>query len=386
MGGQAGRRTPLNEPPLEIVKAAAVVVDAGRGRNGHPPGQVVESGRRQAGDFFRVAEEAVSADHAQPVPGLADHPLSGPLQPPGLEADALQQFALVGHDYFCSRRRGGRPGVGDKVGNRKVGFVAHGAHDRNAAGGNGPGQDFLVEGPEVFCASAAAADDYHLDLARQVAVEKVDCTGDFLGGAGALHANVVDQNVQPRPAAREHVNDVANGRPGGTGHHGDGLRAGRQRLLSVRCEEALFLQPYFEFAELYLQGPDAQRLQARDVELAPPARSVKAHVPAGQHLGSVFDPATDFRRLVAPHDAADLRAFVLEVEVEVPAGGPFAGTHLADDPDLGEAHVQDVGDASVQLGDRERAVRRSVGGPGLRRRLVIGLPDASGVEQRQAER
>ncbi|OQV66283.1 hypothetical protein AK51_10420 [Serratia nematodiphila DZ0503SBS1] len=61
-----------------------------------------------------------------------------------------------------------RAQVGNEVGDGDVGFMADGADDRNAAGEDRPRHAFVVEAPQIFQRTAAAADDQHVAFVASV--------------------------------------------------------------------------------------------------------------------------------------------------------------------------------------------------------------------------
>src|SRR5437763_17158651 len=72
--------------------------------------------------------------------------------------------------------------------------------------------DFFIELPQIFNATTAARDhdeiDRRKDLVRRGELANGHC--NFLRRAGPLHAHRVDQNLQPRRATTEHVQNVAD--------------------------------------------------------------------------------------------------------------------------------------------------------------------------------
>ena len=66
----------------------------------------------------------------------------------GIEApDKGGDITPVGDDEFCRHRRGRRPDVSDKVRNRIIGLVPHGADGRDVGGEEGACDPLFVEGP-----------------------------------------------------------------------------------------------------------------------------------------------------------------------------------------------------------------------------------------------
>src|SRR5262249_33716504 len=98
--------------------------------------------------------------------------------------DVLVEFTARLHDEFGGggRRRGAN--VGDEIGDGEVGLVADAGDHGNGASGDGAGDCFFVEGPEIFEGAATASQNQNIhDL---LAVEIFDGADDFGGRAFAL--------------------------------------------------------------------------------------------------------------------------------------------------------------------------------------------------------
>src|SRR5512135_674171 len=80
---------------------------------------------------------------------------------------------------------------------------------------DGPGDYFLVEGPEVLHGAAAAPDDHHVDLA--VAVEFPDPLGDLPGRSLPLDLHRVDEELHVGEAPVENIEYIVDRRAGGRG-------------------------------------------------------------------------------------------------------------------------------------------------------------------------
>ena len=66
------------------------------------------------------------------------------------------EFLARANDNFGGGRRRGRAEVGDEIGDGEVDLMAHAADHRNLTCGDGAGDNFFVEGPEVFERASAA--------------------------------------------------------------------------------------------------------------------------------------------------------------------------------------------------------------------------------------
>ena len=66
------------------------------------------------------------------------------------------QFGAVRHGVGGCGGWRWRALVGDKIADGDIGFVAHGADNRNAAGKDGPRHGFFIKCPQILQAAAAA--------------------------------------------------------------------------------------------------------------------------------------------------------------------------------------------------------------------------------------
>ena len=115
----------------------------------------------------------------------------------------------------------------------------------------------------------------------------VDGRRDLLGGPFALHADGHDQHVGPPPATPQHLEEIADRRARGTGHHGDLPREPRQRPFPGRVEKALPGQLLAKLPQGQLQGADPLGLDLLDDQLVLPLRRVDAQVAPADHLQAV---------------------------------------------------------------------------------------------------
>ena len=161
--------------------------------------------------------------------------------------DVLVEFAAGVDDEFGGGgwRRGAH--VGDEIGDGEIGFVAYAGDHRDFGGGDCAGDDFFVEGPEIFEGATATGDDQ--DVNRLLAVEELDGADDFRGGAIALHANGIESELHVVEAAAENADNVADGGTGGRGDEADAAREDRQGLLAGFGEEAFGFEALFQLVE-----------------------------------------------------------------------------------------------------------------------------------------
>ncbi len=125
---------------------------------------------------------------------------------------------MCGHNLSRGRRRR-RAHVGDKISDGEISFVTHGRDNRNHGSANRACDHLLVESPEVFDGSAAAAYDHYINGGVQVpgshgarvkVVEELNGADDLLGRAVALDPRGREQDVHGACAPGNYVEDVAN--------------------------------------------------------------------------------------------------------------------------------------------------------------------------------
>ena len=125
----------------------------------------------------------------------------------------------------------------------------------------------------------------------------------------------------------------------------------RELALALQLEEALRRELFLQPLEGCLQRAHALQLRAADDELILPARLIDRHVAGEQHLLAVGEQRAMRDGRVAEEHARELRARVLEREVNVPGRlraevGDFAG-----DGDLPDLLLQQPLDVPGQLRD-----------------------------------
>ena len=154
-------------------------------------------------------------------------------------ARAPEQLALrlpVGHDHLRGLRRRRRARVGGEVDERHVDVVAHGAHDRDAARGDGAHDGLLVERAEVVRGAAAAPEDDDVHVAD--ALQLRERAADRLDGARALHLRGREQDPRAAAAKRDAA-DVVDDRARRARDDADDARLAGQRALALRREQPL---------------------------------------------------------------------------------------------------------------------------------------------------
>jgi len=179
--------------------------------------------------------------------------------------DLLKEIAAAGNDQLGRRRRGGSPHIGDEIGDGEVDLVAHGAHNGDARGKDGPGHPLVVEGHEVFQRAPSPGHDDHVNAGRFV--EEAEGVDDLAGGLDTLHPYGGHQDIHRGEAALRDVQDVPDDGARRRGDDPDPRGEEGKRFLVARVEEPLGLKPGLELLEGYLQGACAPGLGIVEDEL-----------------------------------------------------------------------------------------------------------------------
>ena len=117
-----------------------------------------------------------------------------------------QHAGPVRADKFCGTGGRGCAHIGHKIDDGHIGFMSDACHDGNLRSGHGTCYRFFVEGPQIFNAAAAPAQDDDIDFCP--GIDRIEHGGNAVGGAGALHRHRIDDHGHMRrpPAQRgQHV-------------------------------------------------------------------------------------------------------------------------------------------------------------------------------------
>ena len=117
--------------------------------------------------------------------------------------------------------------------------------------GDGVGDDFFIERPQVFDAAAAATQDDELAVAVAGGLQ---CCGNLEGGAFALHWRGEDVDLELRCAARQGTQDIAQGGSLQAGYDGQAAWQGRKRAFAFRGKQAGAFECCLEPQETLEQG------------------------------------------------------------------------------------------------------------------------------------
>src|SRR5438045_4713989 len=120
---------------------------------------------------------------------------------PAQVSNVLVEFAACLDNQFGGGGRRGSAHVGDEIGDGEVGLVADSGDYGNLRIENGAGDDFFVEGPQVFEGATAAGENQHVH--ELFCIEELHRFDDFLSGAFALHAHGKHGEMDVGKTARE---------------------------------------------------------------------------------------------------------------------------------------------------------------------------------------
>ncbi len=269
-----------------------------------------------AQQILQLAQAAMHAEFAQAVASfeqLIAHVLRELLPQIGQVAVKLEART---HDEFGGGGRSGGAQVGREIGNGEVGLMPDAGNDGNRTRSNGPRDDLFVEGPEVAEGSHRRATEDE-DIDELFAIEIFDGGDDFAGRFLALHAHGIDDEVQIRKAAAQDAHYVAHGRAARRGDQADALREHGQRLFARGVEQSFGFEALLQLVEGKLERAESHRLDVLDVNLVFAASLVNADRAADRHVQAVLGTKLQADELLAKADAANLRASVLQREVEM---------------------------------------------------------------------
>jgi len=125
----------------------------------------------------------------------------------------------------------------------------------------------------------------------------------------------------------------------------------RERLLTVKLEEAFLLEASFELLKGELERPHALGFDVIENKLVLTARFINADPAAAQHLYPVLKRELEKSKGGTEHDRPDLGLFVLEGKICMSGLGNAEVRELAFDPYLVERPFEEVFYLSGKLSD-----------------------------------
>ena len=252
------------------------------------------------------------------------------------ERPAVRQNQLGGR---AGRRR---PQVSGKVGDGEINLMAHGTDYRQPGGGNGPGEFFLVEGPQVFQRTTAAAQDNQVRVPLRIDIN--NSGGDFTRRLFSLDGDRVDGQPGLGTAGAGDADKVMHGRAVRRGDQRYMLRHEGQGLFPVFGEESFGGQSFFQVFKGQLHGAGPVEIEGVDDELIVAPGFIDRQPAPADNLLPVNRPVRQVTLLHFEQHRLDLGAIVLEGEIKMagirlPQIGYFAGN--ADERELGFEQTPD---------------------------------------------
>ena len=156
-------------------------------------------------------------------------------------------------------------------------------------------------------------------------------------------------------APREDLDDVADRRAVERGDDADAVGERGKRTLARLLEQAFCLQLLLELLEGQLQRAEAMGLQVVAEELILALGLVDREPAARDDVLAILGLERQVAHRRSVHHRPDLRAPVLEREVEMPGVPPLAVRDLAFDPEIAEARFEHRADRRRELRDRDHA-------------------------------
>ena len=172
-------------------------------------------------------------------------------------------------------------------------------------------------------------------------------------GALALHARGTNHEMRVRIAAAEHLDDVANRRAVERRHDADLARQRGKRALARGVEEPFGLQPPLQLIEGELQRAEPMRLHVLADDLVFALRLVHADAPPHDDVQAVLGLELQRADVRLEHHRLDLRAGILQREIEMAGVPEPAVGNFCLDPDLGVRVLQNAADVRGEVADSE---------------------------------
>src|SRR5438477_7646098 len=124
-------------------------------------------------------------------------------------AEVIIELLPRANDHLCGGRGRRSAYIGGEIRDGEISFVADSGDDRNCAGHNGAGHGLLVKSPQILDRTAAPGEDQH--VCELLTIEIANALPDFAGGAFALNAHGIKNDMQAREAALQDTYNVAHG-------------------------------------------------------------------------------------------------------------------------------------------------------------------------------
>ena len=196
--------------------------------------------------------------------------------------------------------------------------MAHGGDHRDAGLGNGIGNPFVVESPQILHRAAAASSDDK--ICHPVFIGVADGGGDFRRRLLPLYTHRQKFDLRQGIALAQNAQHIPQ-RCSGRGCD-DGNRMGkfRQWLFPIRRKQSLFLQFGLELLKGHVQVAHAVRHHVLAIELIHTIAGKDGNPSESDDLHAVFRAETQTEGVALEHDAADGTVGVLQGKIVVTGG------------------------------------------------------------------
>ena len=231
--------------------------------------------------------------------------LQGSLKTRLIIRQLMQQFRAVRAHQFCRPRGRRRAHIRHKIHQRKIRFMPHPAHNRQAAIRNRPRHRLLVKRPQILQAPPATAHNQHIHF--RAFIRRANRLRNLLLAARPLHRRGIHHQRNMRRTTAQRRNHIAQRSRRQTGYHTDALRVFRQPLFTLGRKQSLRIQLLFQpFIPLKkLPHPHLPHLVHIDLELAP--RRINANLAAHFNVFALAQRLRQTRRRKFKQSATHLR-------------------------------------------------------------------------------
>ena len=246
--------------------------------------------------------------------------LQGSLKTRLIIRQLVQQLRAVWAHQFRRPRGRRRAHVRHKIRQRKIRFMPHSAHNRQAAIRNRPRHHLLVKRPQILQASPATAHNQHIHF--RALIRRANRLRNLLLAARPLHRRGIQHQRNMRRTTAQRRNHIAQRSRRQTRYHTDALRVFRQSLFTLGRKQTLRIQLLFQpFITLKkLPHPHLPHLVHIDLELA--TRRINANLAAHFNVFALAQRLRQTRRRKFKQNATHLRQIVFQQKIIMPARRP----------------------------------------------------------------
>src|SRR3990167_2081038 len=129
--------------------------------------------------------------------------------------------------------------------------MTHGRDNRDFRFKNGLGNDFFIECPEVFDASASSSHDQH--VCKVVLIKIINRLSNFLGRAFTLDLHGIEHDMKSGKSPGENMQDILDYGAGWARDHTETTGEFGERFFVLRVEPTPRLYLFFELMQFEQQ-------------------------------------------------------------------------------------------------------------------------------------